>query len=496
MKINFLHLVKNPYTWLGFIVVIGFVVRLYKIDNPIADWHSWRQADTAAVARNFFQDGYNPFLPKYDDMSGVAEHPVPNPGRYRFVEFPIYNSIVYFAYLLNSGVDEKLARLINVFFSLGSIFFIFFIAKKYFGNLTAFLSSLLFAILPYNIYFSRVILPEPSLIFFCLGMFYFTDCWIQKNTTKLYSLSLIFTLFAFLTKPTAVFYLLPLVYSYYQKEKKWWPIPKRYFKLFIPALLPFLFWRIWINQHPEGIPASKWLLNGNGIRFKPVFWKWILQDRLGREILAATGSVLFFIGALKRPSPKQGWFLHIFLLSSFLYLIIFATGNVQHDYYQALIIPALVIFTARGFILLWGGISDFLPRIWTIPLSILFLFMTIYLGWGEVKGLYQINNPAIVEAGKKADEILPKNAVVLAPYNGDSSFLYQTNRSGWPVVAFPIPEMIEKFGVSAYVSTAKDAKTKWVMRRFVVLVDNPNYVIVDLTRENPGFDYKYDKEPN
>ena len=35
------------------ILLLGFGVRLYKITSPIADWHSWRQADTASVTRNF-----------------------------------------------------------------------------------------------------------------------------------------------------------------------------------------------------------------------------------------------------------------------------------------------------------------------------------------------------------------------------------------------------------------------------------------------------------
>src|SRR3989338_7461623 len=96
------------YLLLLIIVAVAFYARLYKIDNPIADWHAWRQADTAAVSRSFLKEGFNPFIPKYDDMSGVAQDPVPNPGRYRFVEFPIYNSIIYFSYIINGGVDIKL----------------------------------------------------------------------------------------------------------------------------------------------------------------------------------------------------------------------------------------------------------------------------------------------------------------------------------------------------------------------------------------------------
>ena len=38
-----------------FILFLGLVLRLYRFDNPIADWHSWRQADTSSVSREFAQ---------------------------------------------------------------------------------------------------------------------------------------------------------------------------------------------------------------------------------------------------------------------------------------------------------------------------------------------------------------------------------------------------------------------------------------------------------
>src|SRR3989344_9149965 len=186
---KFFKIFLNPYFWVAIIIVLGFSVRLYKIDNPIADWHCDRQADTAAVSRNFYKEGFNPFLPKYDDMSGVAEKPYPNIERLRLVEFPIYNTIVYLGYLINGGVDERIARLVSIAFGMGSIVFIYLIASRYFGKLVGLLSSLLYAILPFNIYFTRVILPEPALVFFCLGMFYFVNRWILENTLKLYFLS-------------------------------------------------------------------------------------------------------------------------------------------------------------------------------------------------------------------------------------------------------------------------------------------------------------------
>lgn len=494
-----MKIIKSPLFWLAIIIIIGFIIRLYKIDTPLADWHSWRQADTAAVARNFFKEGFNPLYPKYDDMSGVAElepdgsSPV-NVNRYRFVEFPIYNSLVYFTYLLNGGVDIKLARLISIIMSLGSIIFMYLIVKRQWDTITGLISALIFAVLPFNIFFSRVVLPEPTLIFFCLGMFYFTDIWIWEKGKKYFSLSVVFTMLAFLIKPVAIFYLLPLIYSYLKKEGRIWPIPGRYYLWGLISFTPFVSWRIWMQNFPEGIPASNWLFNGTHIRFRPAFWRWIFGDRLGREILTMAGSFLFFLGIIKR-NEKGGVILYLLALSSFFYLFVFATGNVTHDYYQTIIMPALSIFIAHGLVTLFRGFNGMIPRLFTIPLALIMLSLTLYLGWYEVKGLYQINNGVIVEAGEEADKILPKNAVVVAPYNGDTAFLYQTNRFGFAYVVFPIEELIHKYGVTSYVSVNFDDKTNWVMRHYKVIEKTPKFVIVDLTQKNLQASTTSDPEP-
>lgn len=242
-----------------------------------------------------------------------------------------------------------------------------------------------------------------------------------------------------------------------------------------------------MNQYPDGIPASNWLFNGDGIRFRPAFWRWIVGDRFGREILTVAGSILFVIGAIIKPLPREGKLLPWFLVSSLLFLVVFATGNVMHDYYQTFIIPALAIFTARGFVLLLWGNQNFLPRIWTIPLAVLLLSLTIYFGWMEDKGLFQINNGVIVDAGKFADRILPKDAIVIAPYGGDTAFLYQVNRPGWAIMVSSIEEMKGKYGITHYISVNLNSEAKNIMERYKVLELNSKFVIIDVTQENPDF---------
>lgn len=472
-------ILKNQYLWLGMVLIVAFWFRLYKIDAPIADWHSWRQVDTAAVTRNFIKMGFNPFVPRFDDMSGISDPPIVNPSRFRFVEFPVYNIFVYPFYLF-FGVDDKYHRLVSAVFSLGSIVFLYFIVKKYSNTVTGILTSLTYALLPFNVFFSRTTLPESTFVFFVLGMMYFVDQWIWEGKSSWGVWGFLFTVTAFLIKPWAIFFIPPLIYSILKKENRLIP-PKKYFLFFLMAITPFILWRLWILQQPEGIPASSWLMNGDGIRFRPAFWWWLISERISREILGVTGFVLFIIGILIRPK-KGNFFFHIWLLSMLAYFVIFATGNIRHNYYQYIFVPIAAVFLTQGFIYLILPAKDFLSRIWTIALAIILLPLAFYFSFTQIKGFYQINNSVIIEAGKKANQILPQDAIVVAPYNGDTAFLYQTNRPGWPVTALPLVSMVADYGVTHFVSTTRDDKTNWVLRHFKILEDNPKFVIADLTK--------------
>ncbi len=478
---------KRELIGLFLILILGLFLRIWKIDSPIADWHSWRQADTAAVTRNFIKEGFNPLIPRYDDMSGSSDSFVLNPLRYRFVEFPLYNIFVYPFYLF-FGIDDKYHRLVSALFSMGTCVFLYFLVRKYSGRFVAFISSLTFAILPFNVFFSRTTLPEPTFIFFALGMMYFVSEWLEKKKQKFFLLGFLFTPLAFLMKPWAFFFYLPLLYLVI-KEKRL----LKFLIFSIIAILPFVLWRLWILQHPEGIPASSWLMNGDGIRFRPAFWWWIVSERMGREILGATGMVLFFLGLILK--PKNGnYFLHFWVLSIFLYFIVFATGNVRHNYYQVLFVPVASIFLALGLSALIKGESLFVPRIFAILTAIFLYVLAIFFGYKQVIEFYKINNPVIVEAGKRLDKIAPIDAIVLAPYNGDTAFLYQTNRSGWAFVPTSTKDLIADYGVNYYVSTNYDDKTNWVLRHFYAIEQNPRFVIVDLTKLKKDFDNN-DREP-
>lgn len=466
---------------LFFILVLAFGFRLYKIDSPIADWHSWRQADTSAVSRQFIKKGFDVLHPRFDDLSSIPTGGLENPSGYRFVEFPFYNLIqASFYRLFPVKTIEWWGRMTSILFSLGSIIFIFLIVKKFINWRLALLASFFFAILPYNVYYSRAVLPEPMMVFSSLGMIYFFSRWIDMEKFISYLLFVFFAIISFLLKPFTVFFLIPLFYLAFRKwRRQVFKKTSLYLGLII-SLVPFFAWRLWMSQFPEGIPKWTWLLNHENIRFKGAFFRWLFAERLGRLVLGFWGLPLFVFGLVGSRNKKEDWFFYWWLFSVLAYWTVFAAGNIRHDYYQILAIPILVIFLAKGVFFLFT--SKNLDRFIRFPVLIVSCLFMLAFSWYEVRDFYQINHPEIVQAGRMADKILPSNAKVIAPYNGDTAFLYQINRQGWPHVTVSIDYLISR-GATHFVSVNFDETTKKLMEQFKVLERQDQFVIIDLTSQ-------------
>ncbi len=447
---------KLEYILLSIILLGGFSVRLYKINNPVADWHSWRQADTASVSRIFLEKGIDLLHPRYHDLSS-AQTGAANPEGWRMVEFPLYNSLHVW---LTKGFPainfEVWGRLISITAAVVSTLFIYLIANRYLGRPAGLLVAFFYAFLPFNIYFTRVIMPDPLSITLALGaIWFFEGNWFVA--ALLFAASL-------LVKPFTIFYL--PVFWFLAKDRR------SLLPFIIIAFAPLVAWRMWINQFPEGIAHIKWMFNSDRILGKPSFWRWIFGERIGHLILGSWGLIPFAFGLVSFARKKA--FPLIFFLSSLLFVFIFATANVRHDYYQLFLVPSICFLLAQGTFFLWRqGRTHRL-------LVVISVFLALVTAGFQVREFYKINNPAIVEAGKAVDKLAPKDALVIAPYNKDTAFLYQTNRSGWPFVDGSLDDLISQ-GADYYVSVnLSDPVTQTVMEEYQVIETRENYIIVKL----------------
>lgn len=473
------------------LAVVGFAIRLYRVDAPVADWHSWRQVDTASVARNYLKNGIDLLHPRYDDLSNIPSGR-DNPQGWRMVEFPIYQGLaVVLKQTVGVGSIEVWLRLISIVAMVAAAFFLGLIVSHYSDLFTGIVVEAVFLFLPYSIFFGRTILPDVLMMSLATISVYavtkvYTDT-EKKSQAVLWFWLITGALTAGLTllvKPVGIFLLLPAIYLFLVN---WKLLFKNRF-LFIGllgywliGLIPILWWRKWILQFPEGIPGYEWLLNGGNIRFKGAWFWWLFGERLGKLILGYWGVVPMAMGIIVNRGKKESWLYWSWLAGMLAFWVIVAKGNVQHDYYQISAIPAVSIFVGKGIVAMLRNSSfELLPR---IIMTLVIVVFGWAFSWYTMRTYYWINKPEIVEVGQAADKLLPKDAKVIAPYNGDTTFLYQTGRAGWPL-GFDIDKKIA-LGATHYVTispTDEDWETRDLANKYTVLVRNEKYAIIDLTR--------------
>jgi dolichyl-phosphate-mannose--protein O-mannosyl transferase len=471
----------REYLLLLFIFLLAFSLRTYRIENPVADWHSWRQADTAMITRNFIKDGFTPFFPKFDALYSL-NWPLGdlNPNRYFLAEFPLYNILVYPLYLF-LGINPVYSRLVSIFFSSLTTTFLYLLVKKYSSSLSAFFCALFYAVLPFSIYYGRVIMADPLHIFLSVLALYLFTLYLEKEKLSLGLLASLTLTLALLTKPYALVLGLPIFLLFFQKYglkmAKKIPLLSLFLAL---SLVPFLLWRYHLSLHPEGQFGTAWLINSTAIRFTPAFFRWIISERLIKIILGGAGFALFFLGLLKTKSAKENLFYFSYLTAIAIYISYIATGNVTHDYYQLPLLPPICIFLGLGSeFVLKAGKGTF-QKLFNLGLLLSCIVFMLLFSWYIVKDYFNVNHWAIVHAGQKADQILPPDAKVIAPYNKDPAFLYQLNRLGWTFLPHELDVLIEK-GATHYVSVNYDDLTNQIMQKYQTLEKNDEYVIIDLT---------------
>ncbi|MGH7245393.1 MAG: ArnT family glycosyltransferase [Candidatus Levyibacteriota bacterium] len=480
---------KKEFLLLILTLVVCFVVRLYRFDNPIADWHSWRQADTSAVSRNFILHGFDLLHPTYDDISNVQTG-FDNPKGYRFVEFPIYNFFQAGLYKIIGVLTlEEWGRLVSIITSVFGSLFLYLLVKKKTNTLTAFFVLIFYAFIPYNIYYSRTILPDTSMMAAFLGGLYFLDLWLDAYRKKEYPnifyllsliIALLLTAMSFLLKGYTLFYgltFLALVFSVFKFSilKKW-----ELWIFMIFSILPFVLWRKYILQFPEGVPANAWLFNGNGIRFRPSFFRWIFYERITKLIAGYVGSLFVVFGIAQIFKEKKNiLFFLSFPVSALIYLSVIATGNVQHDYYQIVIMPAVAIVMGFGAVWVVGFLKKYMKQKFAFCVISILILLSFFFAWQQVKDYFNINNRSIVIAGQAVDMLTPKNAKIVAPYNGDTSFLYQTKRKGWPAFEKPLPDLIQ-LGADYLVLVNPAQKDYNIGKTYKIISATKDYILFDL----------------
>lgn len=477
---------KKDYFILSVILIVAFIFRLYKINTPLADFHSWRQVDTAAVARNFVRNGFDLFHPKYDDLSNVQSG-LDNPQGYRMVEFPIYNAIFAYLYKLMPFFSlEVWGRLTTAIFSLIIIAVLYYFLLKENGRLSAIFGSFIYAVFPFFVFFSRVILPETaSMAFLLLSVFFFyfhADQEGKKSKPAVYFLlSVLFASSALLIKPTILFFLFPIVFLFFRKYKLGFIKRFDFYLYFILVFIPLICWRFYIKNYPEGIPSSDWLFASTNtiqglksILFRPSFFRWIFFERINNIILGGYLTIFMVLGTFIK---QRKYLLISFLISALFYIFVFQGGNLQHEYYQTLILPVLAMMSGIGVNFIFTAKKEFINPVFISFFVFLLVGFSFYFSYSKVIGYYQYSQELVQEANIITSLTGVEDKIV-TDRTGDTTLLYLADRRGAPAI-FKEPVDLVNLGYK-YLITSSDTQVTRMGSDYEVIFKNDKFTLFKL----------------
>lgn len=487
MKKNLVNLfTKLDYVILVVVCIIAIIFRLYKINTPLADLHSWRQVDTAAVARNFVRNGFDLLHPQYDDISS-NQTGYENPKGYRFVEFPIYNAIVAAVYKVFPFVPIEVdGRIVSSIFSLLIIIALYYLSLKESGRTAAIIAAGTYAVFPFFVFFSRAVLPETTATGFALFSILFL--YISNNkkggifSNFLLVLSAVFYACAMLVKPTTIFYGIALfvLFIYRYKLSFLKKISSYFFALI--AFMPLVLWRLYILKYPEGIPFSEWLITSvntyeglKNIFLKPAFFRWIFFERINNYILGGYLSFFFILGLIKK---QNNLILHSIITSAFTYLFVFQGGNVQHEYYQILILPAIALAIGLGVEEIHNNIKTYWNPFFTYLLIIAIFALSFFFSFYKVRDYYGYPDE-IPQIAKIVNTLTKPTDKVVTDRMGDTTLLYLIDRKGAPSI-YKDPAELKRLGYSYLITMSKGQIEDMKKQKYEVVFENNKFTLFAL----------------
>lgn len=343
--------------WLPTLLLSGLALRLIGLDEPLIDQQAWRQTDTAAIARNFLDEGYDLLRPRVDwrgISSGVVE-----------TNFPLYPYLVACLYGVAGGASEWLGRLLSALFSSLAAVPVYALGRRLSpGPWLARCAAAIYLVLPLSWYFGRAVMPEALMILLSLGALWAFQRWLEEPTRLRFALATITAGLCFAVKIPTLYLGFPLValamarcgWGFLRRPSMWF--------FLVATLLPAVMW----YGHAMSLFRETGLTFGifggtgydkwaHGLLLTSGFWS-SMVERFTFSVLTPAGVVLVVMGiAGLWPTGIQGrqrWYLYAWLGGLLVYLLLVPEGNRKLHYYQLPFVPLAALFAAAPLAALFG----------------------------------------------------------------------------------------------------------------------------------------------
>lgn len=431
------------------LVVFGLTIRMFELKEPLIDKQAWRQTDTAAVARNFFEEDISILSPRVDwrgNGTGEVE-----------MNFPLFPYLVSLGYKILGGVHEWLGRLLSAFFSVLTSVIIFSLMRNMgFSVSSGLWAMFFFLVTPLSVFFGRAFLPESLMILLSVSSILTFKYWTESERISHYIFAIMIAALCFLVKIPTLYIGFPLIVIAFSKWK-WSFIGQPLLWIYlILSVLPSALWYAHASELfvDTGLTFGIWNRYGynkwdQSVLYQFDFYRQMVW-RFVNNIFTPLGFILLVLGLFKTGTSRSKWLLWGWLIGLLLYLVLVPEGNRKLHYYQVPFLPLGCIWAGFGTVVALGYWSR-INKVGTIrnagPLILVFSVLT-YSAFAVRPYYTQPNNvheyyESCNDFGLWADKTLPKDALLVVgdldensgtPFRSQSpTMLYYCHRKGWQI---------------------------------------------------------------
>lgn len=397
-------------------------LRLVEIRQPFIDAWSWREADVAMIAENFYRDGFQIFYPRVN-WAGHA------PG-YVGTEFPLVSFLAACFYRV-VGVQDWIGRSISVLFFAISLFFLYFLARKVSNVRSALLAVAIYTLTPLSIFAGRAFMPDMATLGLSLMALYLFAKWLERqpHTPLLIAVSLA-TCLALLVKLPSILIGVPMLYMAWERYGARWVWRRELWAFAAIALPGPLAW--YAHAYSISISHAPYHFFGSGgITVESLNWYTGVFTRTVTTGLTPIVVGATLVGIMVPLRVQFGKVFHWWLLANLMFMVVVGEGN-RHPWYQLPMTPAAAALAGVGY--------DFTVRrsaalmrsktLLTLLNCIFFVALAAY-SYMTVTPLYAHQRPELWSLGRELNRITPPDALVIVADGGDPRAIYYSQRKGW-----------------------------------------------------------------
>ncbi len=419
---------RRTSLWAAALIALAVGQKFYAFGRPILDHHAWRQADTAAIARNFYADGMRFFYPEVD-WGG----PGPN---YCETEFPLYSYAAAALYHV-AGVREWLGRLLALAAYALQLLLVYKIGRRLVTPGAALGATFLFAISPIAGFMGRAFMPESWVLAASLASAFFFLRWLDDGHAGDFFDAAAFLALAGALKLTAFhlliwFAALALRYRRFELRS---PAP---WLVLAGAFLPAAMWYYHAHQLylKTGLTFGIWVAGDKWATLETLasgdFYRKMLSENLAANVLTWPGLVLALAGVALLVARRTAFRYKIltWLGAAAIYLLVLARGAYAHDYYS---LPVVAPAALAGGYAAAEGLKLFrknVPGKIVGVVTALLLAAAVPSFTGKFRAFARVND-APARAGVYLNSIDKTGAPIITFNDGGPQWLYYCKRKGW-----------------------------------------------------------------